>query len=117
MRSVLNSSLEEQGNPSAFHRRFGKETAFFLRREERIPADRKRYFSPFGINGKSSHIFGTKNDFGGLAMQDYIERRVLEISNYMLESKGTVRQTASVFGISKSTVHMAVIKKNGSSGI
>ena len=37
-------------------------------------------------------------------MQDYIERRVLEISNYMLESKGTVRQTASVFGVSKSTV-------------
>ena len=38
-------------------------------------------------------------------MQDYIERRVLEISNYMLESKGTVRHTASVFGVSKSTVH------------
>lgn len=50
-------------------------------------------------------------------MQDYIERRVLEISHYMLESKGTVRQTASVFGVSKSTVHMEVIKKNGSSGI
>ena len=68
-------------------------------------SDGNRYFSIFGINGKSSHIFGTKNDFGGLAMQDYIERRVLEISHYMLESKGTVRQTASVFGVSKSTVH------------
>lgn len=42
-------------------------------------------------------------------MQDYIERRVLEISNYMLESKGTVRQTASVFGVSKSIVHTEVI--------
>lgn len=38
-------------------------------------------------------------------MQDYIERRVLEISQYLLESKGTVRQTASIFGVSKSTVH------------
>lgn len=38
-------------------------------------------------------------------MQDYIERRVLEISQYMLESKGTVRQTARIFGVSKSTVH------------
>ncbi len=38
-------------------------------------------------------------------MQDYIARRVMEISRYMLESRGTVRQTASVFGVSKSTVH------------
>lgn len=38
-------------------------------------------------------------------MQDYIERRVLEISRYVLESKGTVRQTARIFGVSKSTVH------------
>ena len=38
-------------------------------------------------------------------MQDYIQRRVLEISNYIIESSATVRQTASVFGVSKSTVH------------
>ena len=38
-------------------------------------------------------------------MQDYIQKRVLEISQYILESSATVRQTASVFGVSKSTVH------------
>ena len=38
-------------------------------------------------------------------MQDYIQRRVMEISNYIIESSATVRQTASVFGVSKSTVH------------
>lgn len=38
-------------------------------------------------------------------MQDYIQKRVLEISNYILESGATVRATAGVFGVSKSTVH------------
>ncbi len=38
-------------------------------------------------------------------MQDYIEERVLEISNYILETEATVRQAAKVFGVSKSTVH------------
>jgi len=38
-------------------------------------------------------------------MQDYIRRRVLDISSYILESKATVRQAAVIFGVSKSTVH------------
>ena len=38
-------------------------------------------------------------------MQDYIHKRVLQISNYIIESGATVRQTAQVFGVSKSTVH------------
>ena len=38
-------------------------------------------------------------------MQDYIEQRVKELSRYMLESRGTVRQAAAAFGVSKSTVH------------
>lgn len=38
-------------------------------------------------------------------MQDYIRKRVLDISSYILESKATVRQAAGVFGVSKSTVH------------
>ncbi|MFA5881178.1 MAG: sporulation transcriptional regulator SpoIIID [Eubacteriales bacterium] len=38
-------------------------------------------------------------------MQEYIRKRVLDISSYMLESKATVRQAASIFGVSKSTVH------------
>ncbi len=42
-------------------------------------------------------------------MQEYIQKRVLEISNYIIESKSTVRQTAGVFGVSKSTVHIEII--------
>lgn len=38
-------------------------------------------------------------------MQDYIRKRVLEISDYIMETKATVRQAANVFGVSKSTVH------------
>lgn len=38
-------------------------------------------------------------------MQDYIRKRVLDITDYILDSKATVRQAASVFGVSKSTVH------------
>ncbi len=38
-------------------------------------------------------------------MQDYIEERVLEISNYIMETSSTVRQAAKTFGVSKSTVH------------
>lgn len=44
-------------------------------------------------------------------MQDYIQKRVLEISNYIIESSATVRQTASVFGVSKSTVHKDVTER------
>ncbi|MDI6632459.1 MAG: sporulation transcriptional regulator SpoIIID [Thermoanaerobacteraceae bacterium] len=38
-------------------------------------------------------------------MQDYIQRRVLEICAYILETQATVRQAAQVFNVSKSTVH------------
>lgn len=44
-------------------------------------------------------------------MQDYIEKRVMEISDYILESGATVRQVASVFGVSKSTVHKDVTER------
>ena len=44
-------------------------------------------------------------------MQEYIQRRVMEISNYIIESSATVRQTASVFGVSKSTVHKDVTER------
>jgi len=48
---------------------------------------------------------------GGLGMQEYIRKRVLEVSNYILESSSTVRQTANVFGVSKSTVHKDVTER------
>lgn len=38
-------------------------------------------------------------------MQEYIQKRVLEISTYILETQATVRQAAQLFGVSKSTVH------------
>ena len=38
-------------------------------------------------------------------MQEHIRRRVLDISEYIIESSATVRYTAKVFGVSKSTVH------------
>ncbi len=48
---------------------------------------------------------------GGLGVQEYIRKRVLEVSNYILESSSTVRQTANVFGVSKSTVHKDVTER------
>ena len=41
-------------------------------------------------------------------MKDYIEERAVEIANYIIDTKATVRQAAKKFGISKSTVHKAV---------
>ncbi|GAA6376613.1 hypothetical protein I230019B6_19740 [Firmicutes bacterium i23-0019-B6] len=43
-------------------------------------------------------------------MRDYIEERAIEIANYIIQEKATIRQTAKKFGVSKSTVHMAVTK-------
>jgi len=44
-------------------------------------------------------------------VQDYIEQRVLEVSNYILETGATVRQVARIFGVSKSTVHKDVTER------
>ncbi|MBP2655586.1 MAG: spoIIID [Firmicutes bacterium] len=44
-------------------------------------------------------------------MKDYIRKRVLDICDYIIESKQTVRQAASVFGVSKSTVHKDMIER------
>ena len=38
-------------------------------------------------------------------MKDYIETRAVEIANYIVETKATVRKAAKEFGVSKSTVH------------
>lgn len=44
-------------------------------------------------------------------MKDYIEERALEIANYIIENKATVRQTAKQFGVSKSTIHKDVTER------
>ena len=38
-------------------------------------------------------------------MKDYIEERVLDVARYIIDSKATIRKTAKVFGVSKSTIH------------
>lgn len=51
-------------------------------------------------------------------MKDYIEERAVEIANYIVENKVTVRQAAKKFGVSKSTVHKddkEIIKQNAES--
>ncbi|MFZ5968905.1 MAG: sporulation transcriptional regulator SpoIIID [Bacillota bacterium] len=44
-------------------------------------------------------------------MKDYIEERAVEIAEYIINKKATVRQTAKVFGVSKSTVHKDVTER------
>lgn len=44
-------------------------------------------------------------------MKDYIEERAVEIANYIIETKATVRQTAKKFGVCKSTVHKDVTER------
>lgn len=41
-------------------------------------------------------------------MKAYIEERAIELANYIIEKKSTVRAAAKKFGISKSTVHKDV---------
>ena len=44
-------------------------------------------------------------------MKDYIEERAVELAHYIIENNATVRKTASVFNISKSTVHKDVSER------
>lgn len=41
-------------------------------------------------------------------MKDYIEKRALELAQYIIDNNATVRKTAKMFNISKSTVHKDV---------
>lgn len=41
-------------------------------------------------------------------MKDYIEDRVIEIAEYIINNNSTVRAAAKVFNVSKSTVHKDV---------
>lgn len=42
---------------------------------------------------------------------EQIDLRVLEIANYFIETNSTVRKTANVFGVSKSTVHKDISER------
>ena len=47
---------------------------------------------------------------GEIFLKDYIEERAVEIAEYIVENKATVRKKTKKFGVSKSTVHMVVTK-------
>lgn len=42
-------------------------------------------------------------------MKGIVEERAVELAEYIVENKTTVRAAAKQFGVSKSTVHMEVI--------
>lgn len=44
-------------------------------------------------------------------MQNYIRKRAVKVGKYIIRTSATVRQTADVFGISKSTVHKDVSER------
>ena len=44
-------------------------------------------------------------------MKGYIEERAIDLANFIIEKKTTVRNAAKKFGISKSTVHSVVLKQ------
>ena len=44
-------------------------------------------------------------------MKDYIEERTIEVANYIIENKCTVRAAAKHFNISKSTVHKDITER------
>lgn len=74
------------------------------------------FFCPLSRRGRRSVItqgsfsYIVKNVLRGTPMKEYIEERAVAIANYIIDCNATVRQTAKKFGISKSTVHIEVIK-------
>ena len=44
-------------------------------------------------------------------MKDYIEERVIELANYIIDNNSTVRAAAKKFHISKSTVHKDITER------
>lgn len=60
--------------------------------------------------GISSGINIVKNA-GGKGMQNYIRKRAVKVGKYIIRTSATVRQTADIFGISKSTVHKDISER------
>lgn len=44
-------------------------------------------------------------------MKDYIEERVLEVAKYIIDTRATIRRTAKLFGVSKSTIHKDITER------
>ena len=62
-------------------------------------------------NLKRYIIYITKEIFWSYRMKSYIEERAIEVANFIISSKATVRETAKRFGISKSTVHKDITER------
>lgn len=56
-------------------------------------------------------LYQTAGGERGRGLKDHIWQRVVDIGNYILRSGATVRDTAKVFGVSKSTVHKDVTER------
>lgn len=54
------------------------------------------------------HLLST---WGGKRVKDYIRKRVRKVGNYIYETRSTVRETAEVYGVSKSTIHKDVTER------
>lgn len=67
-----------------------------------------REYSPY-----PPHIYRVvlKSGRGEFFVKDYIRRRVLEVANYIYQTRSTVRQAAKIFGVSKSTIHKDVTER------
>ncbi len=48
---------------------------------------------------------------GGFVLKGIVEERAVELAEYIVENKTTVRAAAKQFGVSKSTVHMDVARR------
>ena len=57
------------------------------------------------------HIQMEQNGCGGIGLKGIVEERAIELGNYILENKTTVRKAAKKFGVSKSTVHKDVSER------
>lgn len=44
-------------------------------------------------------------------MKDCVKERVLEVANYIIDTKSTIRKTAKVFGVSKTTIHKDITER------
>jgi len=44
-------------------------------------------------------------------LKPYIEKRAVEVANFIIRENATVRETAKRFGISKSTIHKDVTER------
>ncbi len=44
-------------------------------------------------------------------MKEYIAKRTLQVANHIVQTNDTIRQTAKIFSLSKSTVHNDLSKR------